>query len=201
MAYSASAQTQFQCPSCGFTIFNRRYPKCERCGSPIPDTFKYAARQTQEMTERSLAADFARLSEQVRAIEAAVGQLYLRVSVSTSLRRLTAESTLSLSTLEQLCIAQENDILHSLLPAPSGNAVCTGCQRPIVNRRHERCEMCGLPLPPEGCLTPEQRATLDDLDQKKQAIRAFRYRLDAAIDNIRQRERDEFKHRHWLQPW
>ena len=205
MADSAPAQTPFQCPSCGFTIFNRRYPKCERCGTPIPDVFKYTAEQAREMTEHSLVTDFARLSEQIQSIEAAIGPRYLRVNLRgsdlASLRQLSAESALSLSRLEQMCIAQENEVLRGLSPAPSGNAVCTGCQRPIVNRRHERCEMCGLPLPPEGCLTPEQRATLDDLDQKKQAIRAFRYRLDAAIDNIRQRERDEFKHRHWLQPW
>ena len=195
MAAPTPAQTPFQCPSCGFTIFNRRYPKCERCGSPIPDVFKYTAEQAREMTEHSLVTDFARFSEQIQALETAASQLYLRVSVSPSLRQLAADSALSLSMLEQLCLAQENEILRSFSPGPSGNAVCASCQRPIVNRRQERCEMCGQPLPASEHFTVEQRAKLADLDQQKQTIRAFRHRLDAAIDSIRQRERYDLEHR------
>ena len=195
MADPATAQTPFQCPSCGFTIFNRRYPKCERCGTPIPDVFKYTAEQAQEMTEHSLVTDFARFSEQIQELETAASQLYLRVSVSPSLRQLAAESALALSMLEQLCLAQENEILRSFSPAPSGNTMCAGCQRPIVNRRQERCEMCGQPLPASEHFTAEQRAKLADLDQQKQTIRAFRHRLDAAIDSIRQRERYDLEHR------
>ena len=128
MASPAPAET-FQCPSCGFTIFNRRYPKCERCGSPIPDVFKYTAEQAREMNEHSLVTDFARFSEQIQALETAVGQLYLRVSISPSLRQLAAESALALSMLEQLCLAQENEILRSFSPGPSGNAVCAAAHR------------------------------------------------------------------------
>jgi len=25
-----------RCPQCGFTVFTRRYPDCERCGVPLP---------------------------------------------------------------------------------------------------------------------------------------------------------------------
>lgn len=25
-----------KCPHCGFFVFTRRYPKCEKCGQPLP---------------------------------------------------------------------------------------------------------------------------------------------------------------------
>ena len=28
--------TNFSCPACGFRVFNRRYPKCERCKTALP---------------------------------------------------------------------------------------------------------------------------------------------------------------------
>ncbi len=31
------------CPACGFRVFNRRYPKCESCGAPLPDSIVYSA--------------------------------------------------------------------------------------------------------------------------------------------------------------
>ena len=31
------------CPHCGFRIFNRRFPKCERCHMALPDTHVYSA--------------------------------------------------------------------------------------------------------------------------------------------------------------
>jgi DNA-directed RNA polymerase subunit RPC12/RpoP len=27
---------KYRCPSCGFQIFNRRFPKCESCGATLP---------------------------------------------------------------------------------------------------------------------------------------------------------------------
>ena len=30
------------CPSCGFEIFNRRYPRCESCGVQLPETLVYS---------------------------------------------------------------------------------------------------------------------------------------------------------------
>jgi hypothetical protein len=29
------------CPACGFTVFNRRYPKCESCGAVLPESIVY----------------------------------------------------------------------------------------------------------------------------------------------------------------
>jgi len=27
-----------RCPYCGFTVFNPRYPKCEKCGEQLPES-------------------------------------------------------------------------------------------------------------------------------------------------------------------
>jgi tRNA(Ile2) C34 agmatinyltransferase TiaS len=35
------------CPACGFRVFNRRYPKCESCGTELPESIVYTT------TERS----------------------------------------------------------------------------------------------------------------------------------------------------
>lgn len=37
--------TQFKCPLCGFSVFNRRYPKCERCGELLPEGIAYTRQE------------------------------------------------------------------------------------------------------------------------------------------------------------
>ena len=37
--------SKFKCPACGFQIFNRRVPKCERCGSALPPELLYSPEQ------------------------------------------------------------------------------------------------------------------------------------------------------------
>ena len=46
------------CPECGFTIYNRRFPKCESCNAVLPETLVYSAAERfalqHEEEERSL---------------------------------------------------------------------------------------------------------------------------------------------------
>ena len=39
----------FVCPDCGFRVFNRRYPKCEACGSLLPASVVYTAEQRKDL--------------------------------------------------------------------------------------------------------------------------------------------------------
>jgi len=53
---SAESRTP-RCPYCGFTVFNSRYPKCEKCGEHLPDNMvlskeALAALLDQERRER-----------------------------------------------------------------------------------------------------------------------------------------------------
>jgi ribosomal protein L37AE/L43A len=34
----------FRCPACGFTVFNRRVKRCEKCGEALPPGFGYNER-------------------------------------------------------------------------------------------------------------------------------------------------------------
>lgn len=49
------------CPACGFRVFNRRYPRCESCGTELPETLVYspterhALIQADEETAREVA--------------------------------------------------------------------------------------------------------------------------------------------------
>lgn len=46
------------CPSCGFRIYNRRFPNCESCGTELPETLVYSPTERfallKEEEERSL---------------------------------------------------------------------------------------------------------------------------------------------------
>ncbi|MFZ6871860.1 hypothetical protein ACO0LF_07345 [Undibacterium sp. Di27W] len=57
-----SLQKPAVCPECGFGIFNRRYPKCEKCGIALPDTLvmpkpELLAIQKRERQEEELTAE------------------------------------------------------------------------------------------------------------------------------------------------
>ena len=41
----------FSCPACGFQVFNRRYTKCERCGSDLPASLLYSGEERQVLLE------------------------------------------------------------------------------------------------------------------------------------------------------
>ena len=40
------------CPTCGFRVFNRRYPKCERCKSALPASLLLSEQERQALRKR-----------------------------------------------------------------------------------------------------------------------------------------------------
>ena len=49
-----------KCPECGFSIFNRRFAKCESCGALLPTSIVYTADELKALTEKDKAGDEAR---------------------------------------------------------------------------------------------------------------------------------------------
>jgi DNA-directed RNA polymerase subunit RPC12/RpoP len=40
------------CPACGFGVFNRRYPKCERCGAELPASVVFSDQERRALLDR-----------------------------------------------------------------------------------------------------------------------------------------------------
>jgi len=51
------------CPKCGFRVFNRRYPKCERCGAALPESIVYSAEELAALRERERKEELERQRE------------------------------------------------------------------------------------------------------------------------------------------
>ena len=47
--------TRPKCPECGFSIFNRRFAKCESCGAQLPTSIVYTADELAVIQEIELA--------------------------------------------------------------------------------------------------------------------------------------------------
>ena len=45
------------CPSCGKTIFNKRYPKCEFCGFALPEGLALTTEERNRLLEQERAVD------------------------------------------------------------------------------------------------------------------------------------------------
>lgn len=46
-----SQAIRMSCPACGFRVFNRRYPRCERCGSELPASLLYSDEERRAILE------------------------------------------------------------------------------------------------------------------------------------------------------
>ena len=59
---ASAAASAPRCPECGFAVFNRRYPKCESCGSALPESIVYSAAERHALlaAEEELALERAR---------------------------------------------------------------------------------------------------------------------------------------------
>jgi hypothetical protein len=64
--------TGFKCPSCGFTVFNRRVTKCEACSATLPAEFRFtdaelarieAEHESNEKIRQALAREAAEREE------------------------------------------------------------------------------------------------------------------------------------------
>lgn len=51
MGQEQTKLTKMACPACGFQVFNRRYPKCERCKSDLPASLVYSADERRALLE------------------------------------------------------------------------------------------------------------------------------------------------------
>jgi hypothetical protein len=69
------AADRFRCPSCGFTVFNRRVAKCESCSAALPvellfSSEELAAIEAEHEVNEKLRADLARETAERDALEA-----------------------------------------------------------------------------------------------------------------------------------
>ena len=48
-----------KCPACGFSIFNRRFAKCESCGARLPASIVYTADELKGLAEKDKADEAA----------------------------------------------------------------------------------------------------------------------------------------------
>lgn len=55
------------CPDCGFAVFNRRHPKCERCGAALPETIAYTAAEIDALRTQERADEDARALRKLAA--------------------------------------------------------------------------------------------------------------------------------------
>jgi hypothetical protein len=46
-----------KCPECGFSIFNRRFGKCESCGVQLPSSIVYTADELKALVAKDKADD------------------------------------------------------------------------------------------------------------------------------------------------
>src|SRR4051812_37903239 len=44
--------TKMSCPVCGFQVFNRRYPKCERCNTELPTSLVYSTAERRALLRK-----------------------------------------------------------------------------------------------------------------------------------------------------
>ena len=56
------------CPKCQFKVFNRRYPKCESCGTLLPDTLIYSAAERDAMQRQEAVNDIADAKRQHKKV-------------------------------------------------------------------------------------------------------------------------------------
>ncbi len=51
---------RFVCPSCHFTVYNRRVAQCEKCGQDLPAEFRFSAKERQLLAEEEVRQEKAR---------------------------------------------------------------------------------------------------------------------------------------------
>lgn len=50
-----------KCPECGFSVFNRRFAKCESCGALLPTSIVYTADELERIREKDRSEEARRL--------------------------------------------------------------------------------------------------------------------------------------------
>ncbi|MFN7862157.1 MAG: hypothetical protein ACK5N7_02345 [Curvibacter sp.] len=60
---AVNISSSLKCSSCGFSVFNRRYPKYERCGALLPQEVAYSSEEVAAVRKREKAQDLARRAD------------------------------------------------------------------------------------------------------------------------------------------
>jgi hypothetical protein len=55
-----------KCPECGFSVFNRRFAKCESCGALLPTSIAYSADELKVIRENDRAEEARRLQSKAK---------------------------------------------------------------------------------------------------------------------------------------
>ena len=63
-------QRRFQCPHCGFAVFNRRVAKCESCAATLPTDLLFTVKEfsildTENQRNEKIRADLARQAQEL----------------------------------------------------------------------------------------------------------------------------------------
>ena len=56
-----------KCPDCGFAVFNRRYPRCEKCGVVLPTSIAFGPAELATLREKDAADERRRAEWMARA--------------------------------------------------------------------------------------------------------------------------------------
>jgi hypothetical protein len=59
---TVNIKPNFKCPACGFTVFNRRYPTCERCKAALPAGMAHSAWELAALTRHRAGSAASRTS-------------------------------------------------------------------------------------------------------------------------------------------
>lgn len=67
-----SNPTRFKCPTCSFSIFNRRLARCESCGAELPTHLRFTAHDLSRIDiehahNAKLRADLAKEADEIHA--------------------------------------------------------------------------------------------------------------------------------------
>ena len=68
-----------RCPACGFTVFNRLYPKCEGCGAELPEAMRHGAAERAALLNDAEPAREREIAREREAAKAAAEQSALAV--------------------------------------------------------------------------------------------------------------------------
>jgi hypothetical protein len=87
---------RWSCPSCGFHVYNRRYPKCESCGAALPEALLLSPAEREALADAAIASIDAQMEEARRArLEAAELREKAQVTDSDALALLAATALIT----------------------------------------------------------------------------------------------------------
>jgi hypothetical protein len=66
------SNAKWSCRGCGFHVFNRRYPRCESCGIPLPESLMLSSAELEVLASEAIASVDSQIEDARRSrVEAA----------------------------------------------------------------------------------------------------------------------------------